>query len=146
MTCTYVPSVDVEDENLQNTCPSCQLLARTGYWTALLLHHGHRNKIMGMGVHKVLLLVVPQAGGPDQGERSRGTIQPYKKVTLAPRPTPPAPSWLHIQTLAHRTILPNVWKDSWLCDVPKGCLHLHLLRYALKYYVLHGICHSFVKL
>ena len=65
MTCTYVPSVDVEDENLQNTCPS-----------ALLLHHGHRNKIMGMGVHKVLLLVVPQAGGPDQGERSSGTIQP----------------------------------------------------------------------
>lgn len=73
-------------------------LYRPGYWRALLLHHGHRNKIVGMGVHKVLLLVVPQSGGPAQGERSRGTIQPYKKVTLAPRPAPPAPSWLHIQT------------------------------------------------
>lgn len=98
MTCTFVPSVDIEDENLQNTCPSGKLLACTGYWRALLLHHGHRNKIVGMGVHKVLLLVVPQAGGPAQGERSRGTIQPYKKVTRAPRPAPPAPSWLHIQT------------------------------------------------
>ena len=83
MTCTFVPSVDIEDENLQNTCPSGKLLACTGYWRALLLHHGHRNKIVGMGVHKVLLLVVPQAGGPAQGERSRGTIQPYKKVTRA---------------------------------------------------------------
>lgn len=96
MTCTFVPSVNIEDENLQN--PSGKLLACTGYWRARLLHHGHRNKIVGMGVHKVLLLVVPQAGGPAQGERSRGTIQPYKKVTLAPRPAPPAPSWLHIQT------------------------------------------------
>ena len=98
MTCTFVPSVNIKDENLQNTCPSGKLLACTGYWRARLLHHGHRNKIVGMGVHKVLLLVVPQAGGPAQGERSRGTIQPYKKVTLAPRPAPPAPSWLHIQT------------------------------------------------
>lgn len=96
MTCTYVPSVNVEDEHLQNT--TSVLLACAGYWTALLLHHGHRNKIMGMGVHKVLLLVVPQAGGPAQGERSRGTIQPYKRVTRAPRPASPAPSWLHIQT------------------------------------------------
>ena len=43
---------------------SGKLLVCAGYWTALLLHHGYRNKIMGMGVHKVLLLVVPQAAGP----------------------------------------------------------------------------------
>jgi len=84
MTCTYVPSVDIQDEKLQNTCPSGKLLACAGYWTALLLHHGHRNKIMGMGVHKVLLLVVPQTGGPDQGERSGVTIQPYKKSPWYP--------------------------------------------------------------
>lgn len=120
MTCTFVPSVNIEDENLQNACPPGKLLACTGYWRALLLHHGHRNKIVGMGVHKVLLLVVPQAGGPAQGERSRGTIQPYKKVTLAPRPAPPAPSasWLHIQT------------SFWL--IPLQCLEGFMIVWCAK--------------
>lgn len=133
---------------LQNTCPSGKLLACTGYWRALLLHHGHRNKIVGMGVHKVLLLVVPQDGGPAQGERSRGTIQPYKKSHPGTQASPTCPLMASYSDilLAHPTILSSVWKDSWLCDVPKGCLHLHLLRYALKFYVVHGICHSSVKL
>ena len=93
MTCTYVPSVDIKDENLQNTCPSGKLLACAGYWTAPLLHHGHRNKIMGMGVHNV------------------PTLQKSHPGTQA-SPTCPLMASHSDILLAHRTILPNVWKAS----------------------------------
>ena len=50
-----------------------------------------------------MLLVVPQAGGHAQGQRSRGSIQPYKNGTQA-SPCPLMASYSDI-VLAHGTIL-----------------------------------------